>query len=960
MKGILTTDPTQGDLSFEIPKGEVFFGQDVAGKWLLSERAPAIPTIKFVWDLGRITWKVFRLSDNVRLDGLGIPKEGRRLLDENVLQVGDWNFRLQKIIDVPQFEGGLMGDRIRLGGLDSLVIGRDVGDSESGKLALDRDDRTISKIHVNLRKSAKGWEAEDASKTGTELNGLLFGKTKLVFGDRIRISSYLFEFGGDHLRRIDHLNVGSLEARNVTVEVPDRETGKPLRILDDVTVDIQAGEFIGILGGSGQGKSTLLNALCGIRPGTSGGVRIGGVPVELLIKNRPGSIGYVPQDDIVHPELTVIQAFRYSARLRLPLPKAEREQLISRTIEVLGLTDHQKKRVFQLSGGQRKRVSIGIELLSKPDILFLDEPSSGLDPGTEKSLMELLQALSLTNLTVICTTHVLQNAYLFNRLLFVHGARLIFEGSAGQAREYFLGSSNSETVTASIAGGRGVQSPLEKIYPTVLDSKMPSLEWQKRFETSQFYQPPKVAPADSDEKRAKTKRVGAGNKFRVLLRRQVSILTSDWLNLAFLLSQALIIGILVAWVSDDLGFRMFLGIIAAMWFGCSNGAQQIVAELAIFKRERICGLGVNTYVFSKLAFQSVLTTTQALLLFVVIILGGKWFHEDDFDQEVFLERLEERQNPLVIDDSQAGSVDDFMPIALDDGGGLELPPDDGGGTESEAEAKPKARNETKMVSSLATVAQYFDLKNNILDSGDRPLSNEDFTPMMGEDQRQKVLPGVDPWRVVGISLGLKFGAFVFIAIVGVGIGLVISCLVRSATQAVMWVPLVLIPQILFGGFVISVPEMSSGVRSVARFFPSFAGQRMIDVSHLYGRRAPKLTNQTKTPTFLTSDGDKETIEWMRGDITISQDFEKISEVNTSWQNLAVLHDRIGHHEHATDEGYDSGSSTKRETVEERNDVMYRQGTVFKYLYLGGAGAATLGVWLLLSFMTMQVGLRIKR
>ncbi|NJM37272.1 MAG: ABC transporter ATP-binding protein [Akkermansiaceae bacterium] len=154
------------------------------------------------------------------------------------------------------------------------------------------------------------------------------------------------------------------------------------------------------------------------------------------------------------------QAFRYSARLRLPLPRAEREELIQRTIEVLGLKEHKGKRVFQLSGGQRKRVSIGIELLSKPDILFLDEPSSGLDPATEKSLMELLQALSLTNLTVVCTTHVLQNAFLFNRLLFVHGGKLIFGGSAGQAREYFLGSNASQSMASSM--GRVVQSPLEK------------------------------------------------------------------------------------------------------------------------------------------------------------------------------------------------------------------------------------------------------------------------------------------------------------------------------------------------------------------------------------------------------------------------------------------------------------------------------------------------------------------
>ena len=187
-------------------------------------------------------------------------------------------------------------------------------------------------------------------------------------------------------------------------------------------------------------------------------------------------------------------------------------------------------------------------------------------------------------------------------------------------------------------------------------------------------------------------------------------------------------------------------------------------------------------------------------------------------------------------------------------------------------------------------------------------------------------------------------------------GLGISALVRTTTQAVMWVPLILIPQILFGGFVISVPEMSKPVRTVARFFPSFAAQRLIDVSHLYGLRAPKLTNQTKTPNFLTSDGEKETVEWRDGDREMAQDFEELSGVNVSWQNLAVRHDRIGHHEQVmeAEEGELSGSA--RETVEQRNDVRYRQGTVYRFLFPATVAALTLGGWLLASVLVMQGGL----
>lgn len=955
MKGLLTSDTAQGGLTLEIPKQDVVFGQQTDGTWGFADAPQAIPTAKFSWDRRHMTWRITRLAQEVMIGGIALSPDGVRLAAGDLVQIGDWVFRFQKQIAEPVYHGTLLRDVIDLKDSQSLAIGRDLGQAEPEKLCLDADDLMISKEHLKLTKTAEGWLAEDLSKTGTELNGRLFGKTRLVYGDRLRISNYLFEFGGNHLRRIDHLDVGTLQATNLIVEVPDRESGKPLRILNDVSLDIQTGEFIGILGGSGQGKSTLLNALCGINPASSGGVTIGGVSVGDLIKNRPGSIGYVPQDDIVHSELTVTQAFRYSARLRLPLPRAEREELIQRTIEVLGLKDHKGKRVFQLSGGQRKRVSIGIELLSKPDILFLDEPSSGLDPATEKSLMELLQALSLTNLTVVCTTHVLQNAFLFNRLLFVHGGKLIFGGSAGQAREYFLGTNASQSMASSV--GRVAQSPLEKIYPTVLDSKTPAAEWESRFQSSRFFSPQKRLSQAAPEARAKSKGVSAFTKWLVLLQRQASILSADWLNVAFLLSQAFIIAALVAWVSDDLGFRMFIGIIAAMWFGCSNGAQQIVAELPIFKRERICGLGVSTYIFSKLVFQSFLSSVQAVLLFTVIILGSKLIHTNKFEKATFLSRLEERENPLILDDSASGDSVDFMPIEGEVG--ADEPPASLAKDEEKAPVEP-AKKTVPLVGLLSVIANAFDLQDNILDSGVRPLTNPDFSPAMDENRRQKSLPGIAAWKVVGVSLGLKIGAFLCVAVIGVGIGLVISALVRSTTQAVMWVPLVLIPQILFGGFVISMPEMTPRVRQVAQFFPSFAGQRLIDVAHLYGRRSPKLTNQTKTPSFLTSDGDKETVEWTRDGKTISQDFETASEVNTSWQNLAVRHDVIGNHEHATDDGYGGSSPTKRETVEAREDVKYRQGTVYQHIYPAGVATSTLAIWLLIGLAIMQIGLRLKK
>ncbi|NJM37271.1 MAG: ATP-binding cassette domain-containing protein [Akkermansiaceae bacterium] len=287
MKGLFTSDAAQGGLSLEIPKQDIHFGQQAGGVWGFSDTPPAIPTAKLSWDRRHMTWRMSRLGPEVLIGGIELPPEGARLTTGDLVQIGDWVFCFQKIIAEPIYHGTPLRDMIDLKDSQSLTIGRDLGQPEPEKLCLDADDLMISKEHLKLQKTAEGWLAEDLSKTGTELNGRLFGKTRLVYGDRLRISNYLFEFGGNHLRRIDHLDVGTLQATNLVVEVPDRESGKPLRILNDVSLDIQTGEFIGILGGSGQGKSTLLNALCGIKPGSSGAVTIGGVPVGDLIKIAP-------------------------------------------------------------------------------------------------------------------------------------------------------------------------------------------------------------------------------------------------------------------------------------------------------------------------------------------------------------------------------------------------------------------------------------------------------------------------------------------------------------------------------------------------------------------------------------------------------------------------------------------------------------------------------------------------
>ena len=395
------------------------------------------------------------------------------------------------------------------------LFGRGAGEpAEAGAVhvALDAQDRSISKLHARLCLENGEWILSDHSSTETLLNGEPFTRTTLIFGDRFKIGDYVFEFRGSQIDRVDHSDSGRIEAHNLSVIVKDRQTGNPLHILNDVGLRIGTGDFIGILGGSGSGKSTLLNALCGIRPADRGQVAIGGIENSLLNQLRPGAIGYVPQDDIVHPELVVRDAFYLAARLRLRLEAKQRKALVERTIELLGLAEHANKRVYHLSGGQRKRVSIGIELLSKPSVMFLDEPSSGLDPATEESLMELLQSLTLTNLTVVCTTHVLQKAYLFDRLVFVHGGRVIFEGNSSQAREFFVNRAGdlSDSYSGSHSTLGITKSPLEKIYSEVLRGRKSAAEWAEDFKQWSGYQAPGATTGEERRRAAAGRRAGRG------------------------------------------------------------------------------------------------------------------------------------------------------------------------------------------------------------------------------------------------------------------------------------------------------------------------------------------------------------------------------------------------------------------------------------------------------------------
>ncbi len=487
------------------------------------------------------------------------------------------------------FFKGIPAADIPLG--SELIFGR------SDEVDVLLSDPVVSRRHAMIESGPKGYRLLDLhSKSGSFVNGRRFDEHDLVIGDQIQFGPFFFIYDGRRLVRVRRLSVGRIIAIGLTRQ------GDSGPILNRASFVAEPGQFIGILGPSGAGKTTLLDALSGLRPAETGKVRFDQTDLYKNLGQLRSLFGYVPQDDIVHSDLTVTEALTFAARLRLPAgtPRSEIVKLVDHTIASLGLADRVNLKIGRLSGGQRKRVSVGVELLSRPPLLFLDEPTSGLDPLAEFKLMELLRRLADTGCTVVCTTHVMENVYLMDQIAIVSDGRVVFQGPPDEARSRF-------GVTRLSALYDALQS---------IDSKnLPSFEPAPPAETDQDGPVPAAL--------IKNRRAFS---LPILLQRQLAIFKADSKNLIILLAQPIIIGALVAWAASDPQLDQFFAYIATLWFGCSNSAQEIVRELPIYRRERLVGLSRWSYLTSKFIWMAGLTAIQSLLLYATIAIGRMSVH----------------------------------------------------------------------------------------------------------------------------------------------------------------------------------------------------------------------------------------------------------------------------------------------------------------------------------------------
>ena len=406
---------------------------------------------------------------------------------------------------------------------------------------------------------------------------------------------------------------GRVDAVDVSRRIGGRE------ILHKLSLSVEAGELVAIAGGSGAGKTTLLEILAGLQLPSEGELRHDGVARRSRV-SAGSAIGYVPQDDIIHLEMPLRRTLRYAALLRLPAgtTASEAERIVDETLRDLDLADRADVPVRALSGGQRKRASIAVELLTRPRLFFLDEPTSGLDPSTAADVMRLLRRLSQRGITIVLTTHEPAGIDRCDRVVFLaRDGHLAFTGSPTAARRYF-----------------GVDS-LSEVYERLAGEHTPQV-WAERFADSRVRSKTRLGLTQRavPAARSDVRRTGMVRQWWLLTRRNIDVLGRNRLTLAILLGSPVLVTAMMATLfkrgafdpgsAADVGPAQIVFWIAfdGFFFGLTYGLLQIVGEMAVFRRERLAGLSVGAYVASKVtALLPVLAGVSAVLLVVLRALG---------------------------------------------------------------------------------------------------------------------------------------------------------------------------------------------------------------------------------------------------------------------------------------------------------------------------------------------------
>jgi ABC-type multidrug transport system ATPase subunit len=492
------------------------------------------------------------------------------------------------------------------------------------------DSLSVSRKHAKLSEHKGSWKIEDlGSQNGTFVNGERIKERDLVVGDQIKIGTNLFSLTQFGIGGKNHTSsTVVVQARNLSQVV--QSGNQSLKIMRNITLSFYRNELVAILGESGSGKTTLLMALNGYQPASSGKVLVEDEDIYLNPTLFRTAIGYVPQGDIVHQELTVIEALRFAAMLRLPPDTTYKEvnKLVTQVLTELDLTRRKNHIIQKLSGGERKRVNIAVELLTRPTLLFLDEPTSALDAGLERRVVQLLRSLADEGRTVVTVTHSISTIDMFDRVVVLsRGGYLAFSGAPDEALKFF-----------------GVKDYVN-LYECLTDPSIPAGYWAERFQR-------KSEAVSLDEKKNNrqtrtsyirkhlSKGSSAIGQFLTLMGRYGAIVARDKRNVWIWALQIPVIALLIvlifkpevfskSQVPDSSGHFpimdgpsiFFLMSFSIFCFSLFTSAKEIVKERLILEREQHIGLRMGPYLASKFVMLSAVAFIQAMLLFALIELG---------------------------------------------------------------------------------------------------------------------------------------------------------------------------------------------------------------------------------------------------------------------------------------------------------------------------------------------------
>jgi len=595
-------DGTFGPVTYDLnsfKKGIITFGRDAGNDIVLRSRLVSKKHGQFRLVNGMCIVEDLGSTNGLYINGMPVKSYGLR--DNTAIRIDDRTGNTVEgvLIVFSATSRAENWSSINLQGKPGVVIGRNEG------CDIHLNHVSVSKVHAQvLFENGQYVIVDNNSTNGVWVNGKrISGKCPLREKDVIMITNSKLIYSAARINYCTFNNGISVNASHIVKTV---DKGRKV-ICEDVSLKIEPCELVAIIGGSGAGKSTIMNCISGYNKPTSGEVRVNGVELYSNFEALKNIIGYVPQKDIVYENLTVYDMLDYTAKLRLPkdTSAAERNEIIMKVIDTVELTQRKDTLIKKLSGGQKKRASIAVELISDPNLFFLDEPASGLDPGTERNLMRTLKSMTVKGKTVIFVTHSTLNLHMCDKIVFMGtGGKLCFCGGYKEAQEFF-----------------GVTDMVD-VYNLI--SEHPDY-WQKKYAgTVKADNKPQQAVNQSSQ----STKPPLGHQIKVLASRHLHILRNDKVRLMLLLLQAPILGLLISFVADGKQFEqlemtkslLFALSCSAFWVGTLNSIQEICKERVILRREYMTGLRLDSYILSKLLVMGLVCMVQATLLTLVFVL----------------------------------------------------------------------------------------------------------------------------------------------------------------------------------------------------------------------------------------------------------------------------------------------------------------------------------------------------